>query len=145
MNNKIYISVIKTSVILFSLVVTFLSFALLAEEPDSIQPVIKKTASIDGFYIELMSARDTNCITPDQRLCYRTRTTGTNDIRLVWYGESWLVLPFRVSDFFEITKPGNYNFQIRFQMAAWVVEPGTTNKTYKIIRFPALDFPITKP
>jgi len=57
---------------------------------------------------------------------------------------SWHIF-FTLNDYFNIKKPGDYNLRIRFQILAPVVEPGTTNEVMKVIRFPAMDFPITKP
>jgi len=209
MNNKIYTSIIKTSVTLFSLVVILPSFTLLAAEPDELHFISRKTDVIDGFYMELWNARSiTNSyVTPDQKLARCVRTTGSKllvrfprareyayDVNLydcnsnavpktplgktvgttfskfgykdsaifgrLWTpdpniglapafnvnsGEEHWEIAFRVSDYFEVTKPGDYTLKIRFQIAAPVMETGTTNLTTKVIRFPIMDFPITQP
>ena len=55
------------------------------------------------------------------------------------------IVIFSPSDYFNIKKPGDYTLKIRFQIVAPVIEPGTTNEIFKVIRFPAMDFPITQP
>jgi len=218
MNKKIYISVIKTSIILCSLVIILQNTALLAAEHnlpteyDNFREIIRKTDVIDDFYIVLINSINykTNIVTPDQDIYYLIGTTRATNVivrrpsneeytyEVNLYDRNNDAVPktplgkrvgtkfsnfnysyskifggrftsgsitrgavayrdieienmnighilFQVNDYFKVTKPGDYNLRIRFQVIAPVVEPGTTNTTMKVIRFPAMDFPITQP
>jgi hypothetical protein len=56
----------------------------------------------------------------------------------------WLM--FRPSDMFEVAKPGNYTLHIRFQILAHVrTGPNRGDYVKRLIRFPALDYPLVQP